>query len=69
MQLSEYEAYNAMVSFLDTYYQLTKSDDVGSLLGGMMMLADGTTADPAAWYDWLEAIEKGKNETKYLNLK
>ena len=66
MILNEKEAYNAMVSFLDSYYQRTKSDDVGSLLGDLMMLSDGTTADPAAWEDWLQAIDEGKDITKML---
>ena len=57
------EAYLAMFSFLENYYELTKSDDIGSLLGSMSLLQGGGTADPAIWKEWLEAIarmEKGK---------
>jgi len=56
-------AYKAMIKFLDKYYKLTKSDDVGSLLGGMMFIGNSenmNTADPAAWNDWLESIEETK---------
>lgn len=60
MQLSIKEAYNAMIEFLDRYYEITKSDDVGSLLGGMMFLEDGSTMDSAVWNDWLECVEKVK---------
>lgn len=60
MQLSIKEAYDTMVEFLGMYYKMTKSDDVGSLLGGMMFLEDGSTMDPAAWSDWLECVEKVK---------
>lgn len=36
-------AYTAMYEFLVGYYERTKSDDVGALLGGMSLLADGDT--------------------------
>ena len=53
----------AMYSFLDNYYQLTKSDDVGGLLGSMSLLNDGRSADPAIQEEWEEAIVKSlKNE-------
>lgn len=55
--ISVTDAYKAMYYFLDKTYRLTKSDDLGSLLGWMSTLDDGTTADPAVWSDWLEAIE------------
>lgn len=44
--------------FLEKYYEQTKSDDVGSLLGDLQILQDKTTADPAAWHDWMECINK-----------
>ena len=63
MDLSIEEAYKAMIIFLEGYYERTHSDDVGGLLGGMAFLEDGTTADSAAWEDWIDAIDELK---KYL---
>ena len=54
------EAFKSMVLFLEGYYDRTHSNDVGSLLGDMILLDDGTTADTAAWIDWLECVEKTK---------
>jgi hypothetical protein len=54
--LTELEAFKAMVRFLESYYQRTESDDIGSLLGDLQLLQDGGTADPAAWQDWILAI-------------
>lgn len=51
-------AYVAMFLFLERYYQMTHSDDVGGLLGGMSLLVDGTTADPALWNDWMECVQR-----------
>lgn len=59
-ELTKKEAYLAMYSFLVHEYQVTKSDDIGALLGGMSLLQDGGTADPAAWADWENAIENVK---------
>ena len=60
MNLNEKEAFVAMFYFLDAYYDRTKSDAIGSLLGDLTMLADGKPADPAAWEDWQAAINKAK---------
>ncbi len=56
-KLTALQAFNAMTKFLDIYYEQTVSDDVGSLLGDMSFLRDGETADPAAWLDWMRALE------------
>ena len=56
--LTEKQAYLAMYSFLDEYYQITKSDSLGSLLGSMSLLEDGDTADPAILSDWKDAVKK-----------
>lgn len=62
MQLTTEEAFKSMVIFLEGYYERTGSNDVGGLLSDMMILDDGTTADPAAWNDWLASIQKIKGE-------
>jgi hypothetical protein len=57
-QLTERESYQAMIYFLEKYYELTNSSDVGALLGSMQLLEDGASADPALWSDWLGAIQR-----------
>ncbi|MEL6302450.1 MAG: hypothetical protein AAFV47_11045 [Pseudomonadota bacterium] len=52
------EAFLAMYSFLEAEYELTKSDDLGGLLGSMSLLADGSTADPAIWSEWENACDR-----------
>jgi len=47
-----------MLCFLDNYYQLTQSADIGSLLGGLVLIEDNRTRDPAAWDDWMKCIDK-----------
>jgi hypothetical protein len=55
--LSVKRAYAAMCRFLENEYRLTKSSELGALLG-LSLLEDGGTADPAAWGDWLIAVDK-----------
>ncbi|MGE5397585.1 MAG: hypothetical protein ACM3MK_08670 [Chitinophagales bacterium] len=62
MQLTLEQAYRAMVVFLEGFYERTGSDDVGGLLGGMIILDDGETADPAAWNDWIDSVSKVKGD-------
>jgi hypothetical protein len=59
--LSEYQAYVAMFAFLEHRYRLTKSDELGTLLGSMSLLPDGGTADPALWGEWLSAIREAES--------
>lgn len=56
-KLTVSQAYFAMLHFLERFYQHTGSDDVAVLLGGMQILPDGTTADPAAWTDWIDSVQ------------
>ncbi|PUB31169.1 hypothetical protein LUW10_03590 [Pseudomonas veronii] len=51
-------AYLAMYEFLVDIYQRTKSDELGSMLGSMSYLADGETADPTIWKDWMLCVTK-----------
>ena len=57
-KLTYEEAFNVMRLFLEEYYNRTGSDDVGSLLGDLVLLRPGKTADPAAWEDWMDCINK-----------
>jgi hypothetical protein len=54
--VSEVQAYQAMIKFLSHYYKLTNSDDVGSLLGSMDLMADGRPADVAMWQEWMDCV-------------
>lgn len=54
--LTARQAFLAMHCFLDRYYQMTKADEVGGLLGGLSLLADGSPADPAFQQEWLESV-------------
>jgi hypothetical protein len=58
VKITKEEAFLAMYAFLEKYYALTSSDDVGGLLGSLSMLPDGNSADPAVREDWEESIEK-----------
>ena len=53
-----------MLWYLEDLYQRTNSDDLGSFLGDMQFADDGSTMDPAAWEDWLEAVDKIKKFRK-----
>jgi len=53
-----------MHCFLERYYQATRSDEVGGLLGGLSLLPDGSTADSAFQTEWLESVEKVMTEEK-----
>lgn len=55
--LTAEQAFRAMVIYLEGVHARTGSDDIGGLLGDLMRRSDGTTADPAAWSDWLASVE------------
>jgi hypothetical protein len=59
-KLSDVQALRAMQLFLEGYFERTKSDDIGSLLGDIQLVADRETADPAAWSEWLSCVTKAK---------
>lgn len=63
------EAYAAMYAYLENLYQLTGSSDLGGFLGGMSLVGDGGTADPAAWEDWMDAVRKAKEGKVDMGLK
>lgn len=53
--------YKSMYLFLRGYWERTKSEDVGSLLSDLSLLPDGSPADPAAWSDWVAAVEASED--------
>lgn len=67
-KLTKEQAFLAMYAFLDDYYQVTQSDDIGGLLGSMSLLEDGGTADPSVQSEWLGAVEKAVTGGVHANL-
>lgn len=61
--LTSEQAFKAMILFLEEFYSRTNSDDVGGLLGDLIILDDGSTADPAAWRDWEKCVSKVLKKT------
>lgn len=66
--LTKMQAYASMYKYLEALYERTGSDELGVLLGGMSLLADGTTADPAAWVEWESAVRLVVEEMPDLRL-
>ncbi len=60
-KLTSLQSYNVLSHFLETYYDKTASDSLGCLLSDMQFLDDGTTADSAAWHDWIDALSVDKS--------
>lgn len=58
MILNEKQAFMAMFFYLEELYNKTQSDDLGALLGSMLLLSDGKPADAAIWIDWEKATKK-----------
>lgn len=58
MELNESQAMQAMIIFLDQYYEQVQSDDIAVLLGSLTLLEDGKPVDSAMWDEWLESIKK-----------
>lgn len=62
--LSVEQSYRAMFYFLEREYELTQSDELAGLLGSLSWQIWQTghgPADPDAWQEWLNAVEKAKN--------
>lgn len=51
------QSYRAMQLFLRRHWERTCSEDIAALVGDLSSLPDGQSADPAAWSDWVKAIE------------
>lgn len=60
--LTKEEAYLAMFSFLEDYYERTNSDEIGSLLSSMCLMTDGMPMDQAFWDEWEQAVQKALKE-------
>ena len=63
-ELSIEEAYRSMLVFLEGYYETTKSDEVGGMLGAMSLNSDGKPMDAAHWDEWMNAVRSVKESAK-----
>jgi hypothetical protein len=50
------QAFAAMALFLERFYK--RCDDMQTLLADLSIEADGEPLDPAAWDDWVAALEE-----------
>jgi hypothetical protein len=66
--LSPEQAFQAMFFFLHDYYQRTEGKaELGDVLGDIQMNSrDDEPADPAAWHDWLAAINAASDDRANL---
>jgi hypothetical protein len=56
--LSERQAFDTMRCYLQAYWERSNASLVSDVLSDTQtaFLADTVTADPAAWEDWLKAV-------------
>lgn len=56
--LTERQAFDAMRAYLQAYWERSNTSSVSHVLSATQpaFLADTVTADPAAWEDWLKAV-------------
>lgn len=62
------QAYLCMFEFLRRHHQRGPTDDIAGLLGGLALLEDGGSADPAQMNDWMIAVKnvlKAESEGGY----
>lgn len=60
IKLTIEQAYRAMFYFLENEYNITRSDEIGGMLGSLSwnIWSNGGTGDPAAWKEWQDAVRK-----------
>jgi hypothetical protein len=51
------QAFRAMFLFLDSYWSEFKTATLADVLGDLQPAEEGRSSDPAAWHDWLRAVE------------
>lgn len=56
--LTERQAYEAVIHFLDHFVQFTGSKDITDVLSGGEYTAEDEPADSAFWHYWQDAVDK-----------
>jgi len=57
-RISVEDAYGAMFEFLSHYFETTRSEEVGTLLGGLSISDDGRPMDEGMWEEWILAVQR-----------
>ena len=52
------QGFAAMFEFLQSYWTEMNTAEVADVLGDVNPAYGGRSSDPAAWVDWLRAVEK-----------
>lgn len=55
-------AFRAMAEFIAAHYARARAGDVATLLADIELQPDGQPGDPAAWDDWVAAIDRATAE-------
>ena len=58
MTITVEEGFAAMFEFLQNYLREMTTAEVADVLGDVHPAYGGRSSDPAAWCDWLRAVEK-----------
>ena len=64
------QAFEAMTLFLQEYWERggRESEDLANLLGNLVPTDDGGPMDPAAWHDFLGAVDRARATDAYHQL-
>jgi hypothetical protein len=58
--ISTRQGFLAMIKFLEAFYSRA-GDDLATLMTDLQIQKDGDPLDPAAWSDWMEAVQQIRN--------
>jgi hypothetical protein len=61
-QLSEREAFQAMVLFVNRYAYAAEGNDIVGLMSESFIESDGGPTDPALWDEWLDCVRQVKTD-------
>jgi len=59
------QAYIAMYIYLTYLQKNTKSDDLEEFLGSMAIMENGLPVDGTIWDEWLDSVEKAKDDNNW----